>query len=892
MPLEKYKEKRSFNKTPEPIGGKASSNKLQFVVQKHAASHLHYDFRLEVRGVLKSWAVPKGPSLNPADKRLAMLVEDHPFDYKDFEGIIPKGNYGAGTVIVWDEGTYEPLEHAATKKEQEKIMLKEFYSGSIKIKMNGKKLKGEFALVKTEGRGDNAWLLIKHRDKYAKETDITEKDKSVASGKTIEQMASDKNADEWISNRKTDTSKTKKRTTASSEDNTATTDITELIKQGKKQAIPKSVSPMLCTLTKEPIDDADFLCEIKWDGYRIISYVQKGKVRMDSRSALDYTKKYPPLVAALKELQHDVVLDGEVVIFNEEGLPDFDALQKYNGHDTPITYCVFDILWLDGYNIMNLPLTQRKQILQTLTEGNETIKYSQSFDNGPALYEEMLKRELEGIVAKKKDSTYNEGERANNWLKTPTRKRQEFVIGGWAESEKSRAFRSLLFGAYRGKDFEWIGRSGGGYKEKEMPDILKRLKALEVDKSPFVNKVLDTKGATIHWVKPELVANFEFATWTKSGRIRKPATFLGFRKDKKAKDVVREIPEPIKEVEEELEQEETNKEATTSKQNAEKELHTAAGSDWPKLEKIKITSEQEFNIGDCTITIHNVERHVWKDIPKAKLIEYYHSIAPYILPHLKDRPLSLHVKPYGATAKGLYIKDMEGRQPDCATIFTDKRRHEKEGKRNIIDYLICNNEATLLYMIDVGCIDINPWMSKMETPDKPDFINIDLDPSDEDFKKVIEVAQAAKEVLEEYKLKSFIKTSGKTGLHIYIPVTGIDNAQARIYSKKLGELIHKKVPKISTLAISTNQRGDKVFIDPSQNDYADTLAAVYSARPFHIPTVSTPLEWKEVNEKLNPSDVTIDTIAERIKKKGDLFKEVSSEKLSKQNLRILTAFDI
>lgn len=877
MPLETYREKRSFKKTPEPTGGKSSDEKLHFVVQKHAASHLHYDFRLEVRGVLKSWAVPKGPSLNPSDKRLAMLVEDHPYDYKDFEGIIPTGNYGAGTVIVWDEGTYEPLEKAATKKEQEKIMTKMFYSGDVKINMHGKKLKGEFALVRTEGRGENSWLLIKHKDRYAKAVDITAKDKSVVSGKTLEQLAKDKNADTWISNKKTKSSGTGRSRKPPAED------LSALIKKGAKQAMPKTVSPMLCTLTKEPIDDPEFLYEIKWDGYRIISHAQKGMVRMDSRSALDYTKKYPPLVKALKELNHDVILDGEVVVFNAEGLPDFDALQKYNGHDTPITYCVFDLLWLDGYNLTQLPLVERKQILQSLVAGNETIRFSDSFENGPALYEQMLERELEGIVAKKKDSTYNEGERASNWLKTPTRKRQEFVIGGWAESDRNRSFRSLLFGAYNGSKFEWIGRSGGGYKEKEMPGILKQLKALEIDESPFVNKILDTKGATLHWVKPQLVANFEFATWTKSGRIRKPATFLGFRKDKKAKQVVREIPEPVEQVEEEIRQEEQREPAES---RVAKKSSTATDSNWPELEKIEVTSEQAFEISDCTIKLHNIERSVWKNIPKAKLIEYYHSVAPYILPHLKDRPLSLHVKPYGASEKGLYIKDMEGRQPDCAAVFTDKRRHAKKGKRDIIDYLVCNNEATLLYMIDLGCVDINPWMSRTQTPEQPDFINIDLDPSDEDFAKVIEVAQAAKEVLDGLKLKAFPKTSGKTGLHIYIPVTGIDNAAARRYSQQLGAMIHEKVKKISTLTVSISQRGNKVFIDPSQNDYADTLAAAYSARPFHVPTVSTPLDWRDINSKLHPHDFTIETIGVRIQKKGDLFKEVNNTKWAKHNFEV------
>lgn len=263
---------------------------------------------------------------------------------------------------------------------------------------------------------------------------------------------------------------------------------------------------------------------------------------MDSRSALDYTKKYPPVAEALKQLNHDVVLDGEVVVFNEVGLPDFDALQLYNGHNSPISYCVFDILWLDGYNLMLLPLIERKEILKNLVKGNKILKFSDSFDDGEALYQLMLEKNLEGIVAKKRNSTYQAGVRGYDWLKTPTRKRQEFVIGGWAESENGRAFRSLLFGAYEGKKLRWIGRSGGGYKQKEMPGILKQLKALETDESPFDNKVLDTKGATVHWVKPQLVANFEFATWTKSGRIRKPATFLGFRKDKKPTQVVREIP--------------------------------------------------------------------------------------------------------------------------------------------------------------------------------------------------------------------------------------------------------------------------------------------------------------------------------------------------------------
>jgi len=314
------------------------------------------------------------------------------------------------------------------------------------------------------------------------------------------------------------------------------------IKKGRKTPMPSRIAPMLCTLTREPVDDPDYLYEVKWDGYRILSYVNKGKAKLDSRSARDYTGRYPVIIEALLGLGHDAVIDGEVVVFNDAGLPDFDALQLYNGHSTPIAYCVFDLLWMDGYDLMHLPLETRKTLLQDLIRERPVFRFSESFDNGPQLYKEMLRRDLEGIVAKKKGSAYVPDSRGMDWLKTPTRKRQEFVIGGWAESDKNRSFKSLLFGAYNKGRLEWIGRSGGGYREKDMPGILKQLKRLEITRSPFANPVLDTKGAVTHWVKPELVANFEFATWTKSGRIRKPATFLGFRNDKKATQVVREVP--------------------------------------------------------------------------------------------------------------------------------------------------------------------------------------------------------------------------------------------------------------------------------------------------------------------------------------------------------------
>jgi len=310
----------------------------------------------------------------------------------------------------------------------------------------------------------------------------------------------------------------------------------------KRDEMPKHISPMLCTLVKEPPLSSDYIYEIKWDGYRIVSRVENGKVRMNSRSGLDYTIRYPLVATDLNTLGHDVIIDGEVVVFNDEGKPDFDALQLYNGHHDPINYCVFDLLWLDGHDLKSLPLIKRKELLKSLIGKSKYLKFSENYEDGKVLYQKTLELNLEGIVAKSKEGEYIPGYRGDAWLKVPTRKRQEFVIGGWADSDKTRSFKSLLFGAYENGKFVWIGRSGGGYKQKEMPAILEQLKAIETKKSPFTNKVLDTKGAVTHWVKPQLVANFEFATWTKSGRIRKPATFLGFRYDKKVKDVVREIP--------------------------------------------------------------------------------------------------------------------------------------------------------------------------------------------------------------------------------------------------------------------------------------------------------------------------------------------------------------
>jgi bifunctional non-homologous end joining protein LigD len=872
MGLTAYKNKRSFDKTPEPTGGKPVGDTLQFVVQKHHASHLHYDFRLEMEGVLKSWAVPKGPSMNPEDKRLAMMVEDHPWDYKDFEGIIPEG-YGKGTVIVWDRGTYEPIKKKKTKKENEKSLLHHLYQGSVTFVLHGKKLKGEFALIKTKDRGDNAWLLIKKKDKLSSNIDVTKKDKSVLSNKTLEQVkaTSDKI---WKSHRPQKDAAKKQ---GAQQTNEASPEINDLIKKGRKSAFPKSIKPMLCTLVKEPFNDEDFLYEAKLDGYRVIAFVKEHKATLISRSGLNYSKYYTPVVDELASFDFDMVVDGEVVVLNEEGEPDFDALQKYKG-DAPLIFYAFDLLWVKGYDIIDLPLEQRKEILLKILPESDVVKYSIHFDNGLELFDVVKQKGMEGIVAKRRGSKYLPGKRGKDWLKIPTEKRQEFIIGGWTESESGSAFRTLLFGAYEKEKLKFIGHAGGGFKEKEKPLIKKRLKKLEIKKNPFDNEVdADTE---VHYVKPKLVANIKFATWTQSGRIRKPAIFLGFRDDKEPKEVIEEIP-----IEKEIIQNEVR-----DKPDEKERIKTSTDSNWKKIENEKVTSEETFKIEAHDVRITNVEKEIWKDITKADLITYYNNVADYILPHLKDRPLSLNIKEGGISKPDLYIKDMEGRQPDYAEVFTTKRKHKKHGKREEIDYLVCQNRATLLYIINLGCRDVNPWTARTKDPLHPDYIVIDLDPSDNDFKKAIKAAQTAKKIFDKHKLTAFIKTSGKTGLHIYVPCKGFTFPEARDIAEIICEEIKKSLPDITTTEVTIAHRGSKLYLDPNQNDEADTVAAPYSVRPYHIPTVSTPLEWKEITSKLNASDFTINTIIERLSKKKDLFKGVLDKKIAERNSRILKGF--
>lgn len=889
MGLATYKKKRSFNKTPEPEGKKkASDGVLHFVVQKHAASHLHYDFRLEMEGVLKSWAIPKGPSMNPQDKRLAMMVEDHPYDYKDFEGIIPEGNYGAGTVIVWDEGTYEPIETIEKGKKAEKELLSQLHKGSLKIRMYGKKLKGEFALVLTKGRGENSWLLIKHRDKYATDADITKKDKSVQSGLKLEQVAKE-STNEWVSNRKVSTAKkTKKAATASKKSSAATAskkakavkkkvppETEALIKKGKREAMPADIIPMLSTLTDEPFNDKDWIFEIKWDGYRALAYVNGAKATLMSRKNLSFNNKFSSVADALQEMELNALLDGEIVALNEEGKGDFQLLQQWQKTGQgELVYYVFDILWINGYNVMDLPLIERKEILKNiLPEDDATVRYSDHVaEEGESFFAAASKQGLEGIMAKHANSNYTPEIRTKQWLKIKTTQRQEVVIAGFTEARGSRShFGALVLGVYEKDKLVYVGHTGSGFTEKSLTEVYKKLKPLIISKSPFAQKPKTNMPCT--WVKPQLVCEVKFSEWTKDNILRQPI-FMGLREDKDAQDVQKEKAVPVDPNAIEKESALTQKQTTSAKMPAKtakkKTVSKAAAPDKEALlhEKGK---EQVVIINKRELTFTNLDKVYWPadKVTKRDMLNYYYQMAPYIMPYMKDRPQSLNRFPDGIKKPGFYQKDVTGKVADWIV------RHDYIVEGQPKEYLVCTDEATLLYMANLGCIEMNPWHSTIQKPDNPSWCVIDLDPGDISFDKVIETAQVIKQLADELGIDSFCKTSGSTGLHIYIPLgAAYDYDQSRQLAELLVTFVHQQIPSFTSLERSPAKRKTKIYLDYLQNRSIQTIAAPYSLRPKPGATASAPLDWDEVKKGLSIQDFTIKNMYDRVKEVGDLFKPV------------------
>lgn len=802
MALEKYHAKRNFSETPEPSDHtptRKAAKKLAFVVQEHHASQLHYDFRLELDGVLKSWAIPKGPSLDPHQHHLAVMTEDHPFAYRTFEGVIPEGNYGAGNVIIWDAGWYEARADTAN---QHKTLQAELKKGHLTFVLHGKKLRGEFALIRMK-ESDN-WLLVKKADAFAQDAaaeDVIKQDRSIKTGRKVDELGGN------------------------------------LPDLSAYPRIPKpwTVKPMLTTLVDEPFSRVGWVFEIKWDGYRAIASKKGSDIQLYSRNGIDFVHKYPPVAEAVRQLKSSVILDGEIVVVDEQGQPHFEWLQgwKQTLQDAShmLRYYVFDILWYEGRDVRTMPLLERKALLKhVLPEGDVTLRFSDHVEhNGQALFKEMQTRGLEGIIAKKADSGYHENERGANWLKCKTHLRQEVVIGGFTEPRGTRKhLGSLLVGVYQKGAFVYVGHSGGGIPDDQRQQLRTQLEQRERADSPFV--IEPKPNAPVHWVTPELVCEMNFSEWTADGFMRHPV-FVGLREDKKPTSVRRE------------------RVAHNPQRTQGGSMHRSTKLELTHLDKV-FFPKHKYTKGD--------------------LIEYYRSVADYILPYLKGRPCSLNRMPDGINGNSFYQKNME-HLPDwlpSADIYS-------ESNKSSLHWLLGDNLDALLYMVQLGCIEINPWNSRTKHLDTPDWLVIDLDPEGVSFEAVIDVARTVHEVCEEWGVASYPKTSGKTGIHIFIPCGAkYSYEQVKNFAHLLALEIHKRQPKLTSVERMPEKRKHKIYLDFLQNREGQTLAAPYSVRPTPDASVSTPLHWDEVRKGLKPSDFTIRNIGSRLTREGDLWKPV------------------
>ncbi len=793
MLLNNYKKKRNFTQTPEPKGiVKKKSSRLRFVVQKHHASHLHYDFRLEMAGVLKSWAIPKGPSLNPKDKRLAIMVEDHPFKYKDFEGVIPAGNYGAGGVIIWDEGTYEILDSSSLAK------------GHLNFNLDGKKLRGEFTLVKFRSTEKNTWLLIKRADKYATSADILKADQSVRTGKALQpkKVAGEKK------------------------------------KPPKKTSVkmPSGIKPMLAYLIDKPFNREGWIFEIKWDGYRIIAYVNNKQVTLFTRNLKDYSQIFSPVTHELSQHNISAILDGEMVVLDSSGYSHFQLLQQFQkSGQGQLVYMVFDLLWLNGEDLRKLPLSERKKLLLENLPAMEHIRISEHIETvGKDFFKVASARGLEGIMGKDYQSPYLSGKRSRSWLKMKATKGQEAVIAGYTAPRGSRPYiGALILGVYAEDQLVYIGHTSGKLNEKALGALKKKLDSLAQPVCPFSKKPKTNSAVT--WVKPVLVCEVTFTEWTEDGHLRHPV-FIGLREDKPAKLVHREQPM-----------------ATT----------TVIDS---KHEKNRVM------INHHHLTLTNLNKVYWpaEKYTKGQLIAYYQAVAKFILPHLQDRPEVLHRHPQGIAGESFFQKNIE-KTPSWIKTKVFYSEHAQRSVR----YMICQDEAALIYMINLGCIETNPWLARIQSPENPDYCVLDLDPENIAFEAVILTANTIHKILERAGVTNYCKTSGKRGLHIYIPLSaGYSFEQSRQFAEIIADLAHQQLPDITSLVRSPAQRQGKVYIDCLQNRPHQTLASPYSVRPVPGATVSTPLRWQEVNKRLSPTQFTIKNILARLEKIGDLWAEL------------------
>jgi bifunctional non-homologous end joining protein LigD len=761
--LSEYKRKRDPKKTPEPFGTKRGQSKEPiFVVQRHDARRLHYDFRLERNGALASWAVPKGVPLEPGQQNLAVHVEDHPLDYATFEGEIPKGEYGAGTVEIWDQGTYELVEE---KK-----------NGGLTVRLKGERLDGTWALIPAHLSGDEKnWLILRKRDEI----------------------------------------KPAPRTTG-------------------------TYAPMLATLAEVVPRGAGWEFEVKWDGYRAIAVVSQGDTTLTSRNGNDLTARFEPVAKEIAKAVKtpDCVLDGEVCALDDAGRSSFSAMQQGKA-GTPFVYYVFDLLELEGQPLVDLPLVERrKRLEQLLDKRNRTVRLSEAFDDGAALLQAATEQHLEGIMAKRLDSRYAPGRRTRDWLKVKTHGEQEFVIAGFTKGTGRRAssFGSLVLGYYQGGELVYAGNVGTGFSSREIDRLLEKLRPLKRATSPFreVPKMPKVRKSDVIWVEPKLVCEVEFAEWTHDGRLRAPS-YKGLREDKAAEDVRRE--QPIAD-------------------------RVTRGS-------------RELKLSNLDKVFFPVE-----GITKGDLLEYYRAVAPTLVPHLRDRPFTMVRWPDGIEAGRFFQKDAPSHMPEWIPTFrTQVSTRESPRRKKWVNFPIVNDELALLWMVNMGCIDMNAWYSRVDKPERPDFVLFDLDPSpDVGFKETVQVALLVKQALDAFGLVGFPKTSSGEGMHVLVPV---ERRYTFDDTRQFAEIVAGAIARTNRGLATTEWTKAKrrgVLIDSNQNGEGKTIASVYSVRPRAGAPVSTPLRWSEVNEGLDPLAFTIPVVLDRIRKHGDLFEGVLNTK--------------
>jgi len=891
MGLERYREKRNFRATPEPRGrvARGKAKELSFVIQKHAASHLHYDFRLELNGVLLSWAVPKGPSLDPNDKRLAMHVEDHPLEYGGFEGIIPPRQYGSGTVMVWDRGSWHPIGDPVAG----------YQKGHLKFELDGEKLKGGWDLIRTHSSkyggksGKQAWLLIKESDEYAKEGAaariVEEEPDSVVSGRSLEEIARDK-ANEWHSNRSVaanvrggalaDVVSAKSRKAAKPSAGKASRSVSAGGANGKNKAaqlspasaagakktrMPASLSPTLATLVDSAPTGDDWIHEVKFDGYRMVSRIDHGDVRIYSRNGKEWTAVLPSVVAALQRLDLDQAwLDGEIAVADAKGLTSFQQLQ--NALSDPraktISYFVFDLLYHNGYDLRGVALTERKQLLRALVgKSDAVLRYSIDVQgSGAEFFEQACKLKLEGAISKRANSVYREGVRTRDWLKVKCGRRQEMVIGGFTDPQGSRSgFGALLLGIHEGGKLRYAGKVGTGFDDKTLTKLRAILAKLEQKEAPFVNppRGFEAKGA--HWVKPQLVAEIAFTEWSNDGALRHPS-FQGLREDKKATDVVREQAAPVKASNGDAEP--APRERSASRAAPARASSTRAPSARASGGKTAAVS------GASTDTVAGIKlSHPDKPLfPEAKLVKrdmalYYEAIADWILPHLADRPLALVRCPDGWSKQCFFQKHAD---KSVNAAVTRVQVPESDGTAT---YFAANSLPALVALVQWGVVELHPWGSRTPKLDRPDRLIFDFDPDDGiGWTQVVEAVGVLRALLDDLGLEGFLKTTGGKGLHVVVPIRPtLDWAQAKGFTKAVADLLVETFPDRFIATLSKAQRKGKIFIDYLRNAEGATAIAPYAVRARAKAPVSTPIGWKELDADVGCAHFNVRNVPERLR---------------------------